>query len=184
MSVTTDSKNIDTTKTHDTINKFNSINFVYITDSLFAHKPIFDQDKKLLTLYADKDIKLKPHEFTYHTSEDIIILSQYIYNFSTTSDFLLRLGISIHVNFIPSKTDHKLIFTLHNLTNFKQRIHSGTELVKVRFVTHRFMRFSLNSNLDYRYYKNDRKAIAEMSDGDSQSGKDKFQASKATREQD
>ena len=122
MSVITNLKSGAATDTQDGIDKVGTINMVYITDSLYASKPIFDQNK-ILTLYANKNIRLLECEFIYYTAEDIVILSQYIYNFSTTSDFLLRRGISVHVNFIPSKTDHKLIFMLHNLTNFKVKIH-------------------------------------------------------------
>ena len=52
MSVITNLKSGAATDTQDGIDKVGTINMVYITDSLFASKPIFDQNK-ILTLYLN-----------------------------------------------------------------------------------------------------------------------------------
>ena len=85
----------------------------------------------------------------------------YIYNFSTTSNFLLARGIKVHAVFIASNKTENTVLTLQNLTNFKQIIHKDTELTHLRFVTHKFINFQIQSDLDHRFYKHDKIAIAE-----------------------
>ena len=147
---------------NDTI-KYNATSIIYITDNLFNRKPKFDQDNKLLTLYAEKNITLNKREFKSFTCEDRIKVSNYLYNFSTTSNFLLTRGIKAHASFIASNTTENIILTFHNLTNFKLIIHKDTELTHIRFVTHKFVNFKIQSDLDHRFFKNDKVAIAETS---------------------
>ena len=139
----------------DNATKYNVVNLIYYTDNIFVKKPMFDQDHKLLTLFAKRDITLKPKKFKYFNSADSILLTKYVYNFSSTSDFLLKCGIRAHAIFIMSKTEQRLVITLQNLTPHKRIVHTGTELTKIRFVTHSFIDFKINSNLDCRYFNND-----------------------------
>ena len=143
--------------------EYSATSIIYLTDNLFNRKPTFNQETKTLTLYAEKNITLKKREFKYFNCEDRILVSNYLYNFSTTSDFLLARGIRVHANFLTSKSTENIVLTLRNLTNFKLIIHKDTEITKIRFVTHKFVNFRIESDLDHRFFKNDKIAIAETS---------------------
>lgn len=153
----------------DTVTDRVNVVDIYITDNLYRRLPTFKQNQKILILYAEKDINLHRKEYvTYHT-EDQILLSKYLYNFSTSSDFLLKRGIKVSANFIGSRQKERITISFNNYTNFRQKIHADTELLTIRFVTHSFVNFKIKSDLDFRFYKNDRTAIAKT--GQTQSSK-------------
>ena len=65
----------------------------------------------------------------------------------------MTLGIKAHASFIASNTTENIILTFHNLTNFKLIIHKDTEDTN----------FKIQWDLDHRFFKNDKVAIAETS---------------------
>ena len=153
--------------------KVNVIDIVYITDRIHHRLPTFNQEQKLLTLYAEKYIKLRRKEYVTYCTEDQVLLTKYLYNFSTSSDFLLRHGIKVQASFIGSRQKERLSISFHNYTNFQQTIYADTELLSIRFVTHSFINFKIKSDLDYRFYKNDRAPIAKTDETQSSSSNSK-----------
>ena len=151
-------------------NKVNTVDITYITDKIYRRLPTFNQQQKLLTFYAEKNIKLRRKEYVSYCTEDQILISKYLYNFSTSSNFLLKRGIKVQANFISSRQKERITISFHNYTNLKQVIHADTELLSIRFVTHNFINFKIKSDLDHRLiYKNDRKTDAIATTSETQS---------------
>ena len=122
--------------TNDDNDKYYAYKIIYYFKQLPLRPPVFDNDNKILRLFAEKDFIVKSHVHLEYETESSIYLTNYMYNFSSTSDFMIRRGLRISVVFIRSRLKQKLKICFVNLLPFTLKIFENSEICKIRFVTH------------------------------------------------
>lgn len=123
--------------------------------------PIFSNETKILRFFAEKDIEIKANQCVEYTSKNSLYLSNYLYNFSITSDFMNNRGLKISILFIRSRKKQPLQFVFNNFSKYTLKIHEHSEICKVRFVTHSNIEFETVQDIDLDSSNNEQSAIAE-----------------------
>ena len=122
----------------------NTVLIYCIVDGLFTKKPTFNEQHKILHIYADHDIIVKPREFKVIETKEKIYFSEYIYNFGTISSKYSGTFLIIQFNFL---NEHNLCqhlkITIKNLSCFTYKIPKDDELGTITFVTDKKLNFQL-----------------------------------------
>ena len=139
-----DSTENDNTTVADGSGNNNTVSIYCIVDGLFNKKPTFNEQSKILRIYADNDIIVKPREFKVIETKEKIYFSEYLYNFGTISSKYSGTFLIIQFN---SLNEHNLSqhlkITLKNLSCFTYKIRKDDELGTITFVTEKKINFQL-----------------------------------------
>lgn len=150
--------------------KYYSHKIVYYYKEKPLRLPAFNNDDKTLLLFAEKDIDIPAKKSFEYISENSLYLSNYLYNYSVTADFMTNRGLKISVLFIRSRRKQALQFVFHNYSSHRLKIYEHSAICKIRFVTHSNVQFETQQEIlkdnNSDSSDNEQSAIAETQTAD------------------